>query len=815
VDAAKVEELQAEVYDVDAAKVEGLLGLEPFRQTEEVIYKACRVAPIGRFLWNVSRKHPLLEIFTTVVLKGNPATKLVDIEGHHRMLLKFMTECFFQKGGGSDQPSVDHKPVLYFLAAYEKINLPRYLMHHLCWAIKEGIRGKRKQIPCGRLLSEIFTQGKLLETLRRHKLASDKTLRTVTGKIINGKTLQNMKIIKKFSPNEKDLKESAVQTKLMRDFPPISKEENSEVLAELIAAYAKESGGIILDDDTPDIPDEAPLRVRGKRAKSDDGSEAVSAQTKKPKKDKSEASNLDSMPAPAPKRKRGKGESSMIKDATIEAYETNWDAEVEEPRAKKTQLTGDEIVSPMFIMTPEMSKRVDEHAKKLLEEKKKKKEEYLAAWDARLKSIGLEGCDEFYVQKLAEVKKIAETVEQETVKQAKEMLEQIQGSSEAGASEAAPESATVAEASEASAKMIQISELPIIIPPPLSPSNDSDHNEMPLGQRMKMLPKPQQTTKQTPLQEEQSSAAAEGSEDPEEPNTSDLPQCDSPSNMFSLERHLGGEISKTPQKATKSVPKKIDLVNQQTPQPTLHTTLEPSSTQIQIQTPQQTQTPTPTQTHTSPLQMIIPEHVVETVAAESVLVTESEPSVSITISEPTQKLPLTTNDQPSSSSSPSIQILEQPPSNLLESEYIEAELLQISKEMQELVKLRKAPTLSIVYEDRWVTLKTRAYDLLNSISQKCIRIQAAAVKRYFKTVHSAEETKAPLLFLANAPFYPQSDYVSREAKMFKLLKQKVLKQQEDSTAREDLLLQRQLALEATLKQQAALIEQLINKQINP
>ena len=157
-DAAKVEELQAVARDPSLkGKTRKEMGLEPFRQTElrsavmgipmtiteEVIAKACRVAPIGRFLWNVSRKHPLLEIFTTVVLKGNPVTKLVDIEGHHTMLLKFMTDCIFHKGGGSDQPSVDHKLVLYFLAAYEKINLPRYLMHHLCWAIKEGIRGMR------------------------------------------------------------------------------------------------------------------------------------------------------------------------------------------------------------------------------------------------------------------------------------------------------------------------------------------------------------------------------------------------------------------------------------------------------------------------------------------------------------------------------------------------------------------------------------------------------------------------------------------------------------------------------------------------
>ena len=64
----------------------------------------------------------------------------------------------------------------------------------------------------------------------------------------------------------------------------------------------------------------------------------------------------------------------------------------------------------------------------------------------------------------------------------------------------------------------------------------------------KLSPKPQQTIPQLPLQEEQTSAAAECSEDPEEPLTSDLPQCDSPSNLFSLERHLGGEITKTPQK---------------------------------------------------------------------------------------------------------------------------------------------------------------------------------------------------------------------------------------------------------------------------
>jgi len=85
----------------------------------------------------------------------------------------------------------------------------------------------------------------------------------------------------------------------------------------------------------------------------------------------------------------------------------------------------------------------------------------------------------------------------------------------------------------------------------------------------------------------------------------------------------------------------------------------------------------------------------------------------------------------------------------------------------------------------------------------------------FSTVHSIEEDQAPLLYLANTPYFPESDYLTREAKIFKLLKQKIVKQQEDAKAREDLLLQKQLELEAALKSKEALIAQFMNKQPNP
>jgi len=135
--------------------------------------------------------------------------------------------------------------------------------------------------------------------------------------------------------------------------------------------------------------------------------------------------------------------------------------------------------------------------------------------------------------------------------------------------------------------------------------------------------------------------------------------------------------------------------------------------------------------------------------------------------------------------------------------------------MQRLVQLRRSPTLSVAYEEKWATLKARASDLMNTVSQKCIKIQTTAFRHHFSTVHSVEEDQAPLLYLANAPYFPESDYMSREAKLFKLLKQKVLKQQKDAKVREDLLRQRQSELEAALKEHAALIAQLMNKQPNP
>ena len=82
--------------------------------------------------------------------------------------------------------------------------------------------------------------------------------------------------------------------------------------------------------------------------------------------------------------------------------------------------------------------------------------------------------------------------------------------------------------------------------------------------------------------------------------------------------------------------------------------------------------------------------------------------MAITVSEPIQtptQPPSTviTNDQPSTSSS-TIQTLQQPPPNMLKFEFLDAELLAITTEVQRLVEHNRSPTLHLTYQEQWDTL---------------------------------------------------------------------------------------------------------------
>jgi len=81
------------------------------------------------------------------------------------MLLKIQNENLLPKGGGSDQPPLEHRVFLHYFIQKEKENVPKYIFKHMIKALKESQKIKRSWIPYGRLISEILHQGGFLKAL--------------------------------------------------------------------------------------------------------------------------------------------------------------------------------------------------------------------------------------------------------------------------------------------------------------------------------------------------------------------------------------------------------------------------------------------------------------------------------------------------------------------------------------------------------------------------------------------------------------------------------------------------------------------------
>jgi len=160
------------------------------------------------------------------------------------MMLKIQNENMLPKGGGSDQPSLEHRVFLHFFLKKEKANVPKYIFKHMIKTLKESQLNNRTWIPYGRLISEIFNQGGLLRGLSETRGFTNDMLGPVTGKIINGATLANMKLIK---PNviikfETDMKESIISSNLIEGFPPICKQDPMDVQLFYIHDHLQSTG---------------------------------------------------------------------------------------------------------------------------------------------------------------------------------------------------------------------------------------------------------------------------------------------------------------------------------------------------------------------------------------------------------------------------------------------------------------------------------------------------------------------------------------------------------------------------------------------
>jgi len=262
--------VRVEIYDKNVARleehekvlidpsVEGKtreeLGLKPFTETEirsnimgipvtiteDVIARACRITVKGSIEENLNSVTSHCKgIVKDYMFKGNAKGKYKDMQKEHKVLQKLMQECFLPKAGGVDQLSSEHKVFLHFFVTFEKVNLPKYIFHHMLCVLKEIQEKNRTFILYGRLLLEIFHQGGILEPLKLSKVVNDDQLGTVVGKYINGTTLKHIHLVKEVVKMETDMKESNILSNLMDDFPPISKQYPIDVQAAFVYDHWK------------------------------------------------------------------------------------------------------------------------------------------------------------------------------------------------------------------------------------------------------------------------------------------------------------------------------------------------------------------------------------------------------------------------------------------------------------------------------------------------------------------------------------------------------------------------------------------------
>jgi len=222
------------------------------------------------------------------LFKGKKDGKYYDMEKEHKVLQKLLQECFLPKGGGVDHLSLEHKVFLHYFIYFEKVNLPRYIFHHMLWALEESQQKNRAFVPYGRLLFEIFHQEGMLEVLKMSKVVNDNQLGTMVGKYINGSTLYNMHLVKAVIRMDTDLKESNILSNLMDNFHPICKQAPPDIRAHYVYEHWKATGETIKYSDIPDTVygGSLPVASKNRKAKKKATSEADDEEAFEPKKKK-------------------------------------------------------------------------------------------------------------------------------------------------------------------------------------------------------------------------------------------------------------------------------------------------------------------------------------------------------------------------------------------------------------------------------------------------------------------------------------------------------------------------------------------------
>jgi hypothetical protein len=129
-----------------------------------------------------------------VIYNSKKVGKYADLNMEKKILPKIQNEELLPCGS-SEKPNLAQKDFLQHFIKHEKVNVPKYMFKYLIECLKKSQLQESPWVPYGRLLSEIFYQGGVLDKLSTVEAFTDKMIDTKTGKFINAHTLLHMNLI--------------------------------------------------------------------------------------------------------------------------------------------------------------------------------------------------------------------------------------------------------------------------------------------------------------------------------------------------------------------------------------------------------------------------------------------------------------------------------------------------------------------------------------------------------------------------------------------------------------------------------------------
>jgi hypothetical protein len=129
------------------------MGIPVFISQEVIAYVIRRLSK-GSFKYGLdnSKNSPWNEVVNKTMFNSKKKGAYSDLSMEKKLLLKIQNENLLPKGGGGDQPSLEHRVFLHYFITKEKANVPKYIFKHVIKELRESQENKRCWIPYGRLM---------------------------------------------------------------------------------------------------------------------------------------------------------------------------------------------------------------------------------------------------------------------------------------------------------------------------------------------------------------------------------------------------------------------------------------------------------------------------------------------------------------------------------------------------------------------------------------------------------------------------------------------------------------------------------------